>query len=722
MYGKQGETGKAEVAKFDDLTVGVAFGSIVHQLPFSLKLNDFQIERYPGSKSPSSFASEVTLSDPANNVNKPFRIFMNNILRYKGYRFFQSSFDQDEKGTILSVNYDAPGTTVTYIGYLLMTIGMALTLFSRKSKFFRLIRTSARLGRERSKYFAAVLFLGLLFQSGISSGEEASRSVDLTHARKFGSLLVQNNEGRIEPVNTLASEILRKVAKKGNFDGKEPVQVILEIIVDPEKWQTIPLIRVGDKQLREMFQAKENYIAFSDVFENDSAGTYRLSKMVQNAYDKTPAQRGRFDKEVINVDERVNILYSFISGGFLTIFPVPDDPGNKWISVSDASQRGIHGEPVPGADLYFSYIQALKGALRTGNYTEADQFLERLKINQKEQGAKIYPPAFKSKLEIFYVNFNIFSKLAKIYILLGLLLMVIQFISLLSAGTRVRFSWHWSFALVFALFLIHTAGLGIRWYISEHAPWSNGYETLLYISWATCLAGLIFARRSPMTLAVTTMLSAISLFVAGMSWMSPELTNLVPVLKSYWLVIHVAVITASYGFFGVAALLGILNLVLMILQTPFHNERIRFTIRELVVIIEIAVIVGLFLITIGSFLGGVWANESWGRYWGWDPKETWALVTVLVYAFIVHMEKIPGFRGPFAVSFAAITGFCSVLMTFFGVNYYLSGLHSYAQGEPVPVPAGVYIGAVTVIVLSVAAWLSYRKSGREDNSVPESEA
>jgi cytochrome c-type biogenesis protein CcsB len=275
-------------------------------------------------------------------------------------------------------------------------------------------------------------------------------------------------------------------------------------------------------------------------------------------------------------------------------------------------------------------------------------------------------------------------------------------------------SWKMAFGLVSGLFLIHTAGLGIRWYISEHAPWSNGYETLLYISWATCMAGLIFSKRSPMTLAVTTILSAISLFVAGMSWMSPELTNLVPVLKSYWLVIHVAVITASYGFFAVAALLGVLNLVLMILQTPFYNERIKYTIKELVLIIQIAFIVGLFLITIGAFLGGVWANESWGRYWGWDPKETWAMVTILVYAFIVHMDKIPGFRGPFAVSFASVLGLGSVLMTFFGVNYYLSGLHSYAQGDPAPVPTGVYIGVILVILLSLAAWISYRRFSKEE--------
>jgi cytochrome c-type biogenesis protein CcsB len=715
VYGKLGSTGKEEKTTIGDLTIGITFGSVMHNLPFMLKLNDFQIERYPGSKSPSSFASEVTLTDTQNNVEKPFRIFMNNILKYKGYRFFQSSFDEDEKGTVLSVNYDAAGTTVTYIGYFLMAIGMILTLFSRKSKFRRLIRASARLSKERNKFFTSVLFISLLFSGVFASAQSGKQPVDLSHARKFGKLLVQNSEGRIEPVNTLASEILRKVAKKGSFEGKEPVQVILDILVAPDKWQDVPFIRVSDSELRKQLGAIGNYISFSQAFENDSAHTYKLTKLVEKAYDKKPAKRNRLDKEIINVDERINIFYKFMSGGFLTIFPVSGDASNKWISPSEAMGQNMHGEPLEAISIYINYIKSLSAAIQTGNYSEPDNFLDQLKENQKKLGAKIYPPVVKTNLEIFYINFNIFSKLAIIYVLLGLLLLVFQFVSLLSAKSHSGMSWKLAFTLVAILFVIHSAGLGIRWVISGHAPWSNGYETLLYISWATCLAGLIFSKRSPMTLSVTTILSAISLFVAGMSWMSPELTNLVPVLKSYWLVIHVAVITASYGFFAVAALLGILNLILMILQSAGNNPRISYTLRELVLIIEMALIVGLFMITIGAFLGGVWANESWGRYWGWDPKETWALVTVLVYAFIVHMDKIPGFRGTYAISFAAVIGFCSVLMTFFGVNYYLSGLHSYAQGEPAPVPPVVYVGGIIVILLSITAWLSYRRQLKKEN-------
>jgi len=254
--------------------------------------------------------------------------------------------------------------------------------------------------------------------------------------------------------------------------------------------------------------------------------------------------------------------------------------------------------------------------------------------------------------------------------------------------------------------------LVVRWYVSGHAPWSNGYETMIYVGWATSLAGFIFVKRSPITLAVTTVLASIILFVAGMSWMNPEITNLVPVLKSYWLVVHVAVITASYGFLAMGALLGMLNLILMILRNKRNNQNISFTILEVSYIIEMALMIGLLMLTIGSFIGGVWANESWGRYWGWDPKETWALVSILVYSIILHLRRVPGLKSIFSLSSLALVGIGSVLMTFFGVNYYLSGMHSYGQGDPPPIPNSLYIAIVVVILLIWGAYRSEKRMGK----------
>jgi cytochrome c-type biogenesis protein CcsB len=430
--------------------------------------------------------------------------------------------------------------------------------------------------------------------------------------------------------------------------------------------------------------------------------------LVNAAYQKKPNERNKFDKEIINVDERANIMMEVFSGNFLTVFPVPGDENHNWVSLAEASLLGTEGEKFAR-----SIIENYYGAVAQSNWANAKAILQRISNFQQTEGVKIVPPKTKVNLEVFYNNANIFNKLSKTFMLLGLLMLGLNLATIFKPNFKAGKIKKASVIVIFILFLIESAGLGIRWYISGHAPWSNGYESMIFISWATCLAGLIFANRSEITLSVTSILAGLTLLVAGFSWMSPEITPLVPVLKSYWLIVHVAIITSSYGFLGVGALLGMLNLILIISRNKANSQRVNLTLKELVNIIDIALLIGLILLTLGSFLGGVWANESWGRYWGWDPKETWALVTILVYTFISHMHKIPGFKGDFAVSTAALVGFSSVLMTYFGVNYYLSGLHSYAQGEPAPVPVGVYVAVVVVFMIIFAAFISNRTAKEE---------
>jgi cytochrome c-type biogenesis protein CcsB len=251
-------------------------------------------------------------------------------------------------------------------------------------------------------------------------------------------------------------------------------------------------------------------------------------------------------------------------------------------------------------------------------------------------------------------------------------------------------------------FLLHTFGLATRGYIAGHMPWSDGYESMIYIAWAGMLAGLIFARKNPMVMGAAALLSGLTLFVAQMSWLNPEITNLVPVLKSYWLAIHVAVITGSYGFLGVSAIIGLLNLILASMVNPENKERVQRNIRHMTWINEAAMTLGLYLLTIGTFLGAIWANESWGRYWGWDPKETWSLVTILVYAFITHMRLMPGYRGWFALNLASVIGLLCVLMTYLGVNYYLTGLHSYGSGSASSFPVAL------VVVIAIDGAIAFK--------------
>jgi cytochrome c-type biogenesis protein CcsB len=686
VFGTKGAVGEEYATNIEGIDVTISYGSKIIEIPFSIHLTDFQLERYPGSNSPSSYASEVVLKNEGTEM--PFRIFMNNILKYSGYRFFQSSYDPDEKGTILSVNHDGLGTSVTYFGYLLMAIGMVLIFFNKNSRIKSLIKTSAKLRKDRQKLIVALLF-GLFLGLNVN----ANNTYNSDHVSEFGKLLIQTSKGRVEPVNTLASEILRKVAKKNNWEGLPPTQVFLDMQVNQQKWANEAIIKVANPELRKILNANGSFVSYNSLVDQ-TTGKYKLSELVNAAYQKKPNERNKFDKEIINVDERANIMMEVFSGNFLTVFPVPGDDNHNWVSLAEASLLGTEGE-----EFARGIIENYFGAVAQSNWAEAKSLLQRIGSYQQTEGAKIIPAKTKVTLEVFYNDANIFNKLSKTFMLLGLLMLGLNLSTIFKPTFKASKIKKASVIIIFVLFLIQSAGLGIRWYISGHAPWSNGYESMIFISWATCLAGLIFANRSEITLSVTTILAGLTLLVAGFSWMSPEITPLVPVLKSYWLIVHVAIITSSYGFLGVGALLGLLNLILIISRNKANSQRVNLTLKELANIIDIALLIGLILLTLGSFLGGVWANESWGRYWGWDPKETWALVTILVYTFISHMHKIPGFKGEFALSTSALVGFSSVLMTYFGVNYYLSGLHSYAQGEPAPVPVGVYVAVVVVFIL-----------------------
>ncbi|MCW9067605.1 MAG: cytochrome c biogenesis protein CcsA, partial [Sulfurimonas sp.] len=290
-----------------------------------------------------------------------------------------------------------------------------------------------------------------------------------------------------------------------------------------------------------------------------------------------------------------------------------------------------------------------------------------------------------------------------VYLLSGLLLLVLIFVRLAKPTLDLKRVVRVILVIFAVAFVVHTFNLGLRWYIAGHAPWSNGYEAMLYISWSIILAGILFARSSELAVATTGIFSGITLFVAHLSWLDPQITTLAPVLKSYWLTIHVSVITASYGFLGLSTLLGFISLIFYImLSKESTREQISINIMESARISQMSMIVGLSLLTLGNFIGGVWANESWGRYWGWDPKETWTIVTIAVYVFATHLRFVPALKSNFLYNVVSVIAYASVIMTYFGVNYYLSGMHSYASGDPVPIPEWIYY-VISVIALVIIA-------------------
>ena len=706
-WGRKDEYGEAFRTTINDITVTIFYGVKKVQLPYKIKLNDFILKRYPGSHSPSWFESKVSLMDDSDKTRPEFRIYMNHILKHKSFRFYQASYDEDEKGTVLAVNYDSAGTTVTYAGYLFLALGMALSLFNKRSRFRILVKESGRI-RESKKSFIMMALLILSFTSLAKGNQNDIPVVDPRHARLFGSILVQDRDGRIKPLNTLTSEVLRKLARLNKYNELSPDQVYISILAFPDTWQNEPLIKVGHKQINEIIGTEGKRVPFASFFSGTEKN-YRLSSYVDQSNAKKPAYRSKFDNELIRTDERINVFYMVYSGFLLKIFPKQDDPEQTWYSPLSSPFQFSSDDSVFLKNIIPYYISKVREAVNTGNWAEADEIVNAIQTFQKKNGEKVLPLVAQTKLELLYNRLDPFEHLSSWYGLIGFLLLILQFTAIFFIRLNLRIPVQIAGILIISCFLLHTLTLAGRWYISGHAPWSNGYEALTYIAWASVLAGIIFSSKSPVTLSTTAILASIILHTAHLSWMDPEITTLVPVLQSYWLIIHVAVITASYGFLGLGALLASVNLIIMFLESYAGKRRIDLTIQELSNIIEMTLIIGLYLLTIGTFLGGVWANESWGRYWGWDPKETWALLTIIVYAFIAHMRIIPGLKGFFGFNLGALLGFGSVIMTYFGVNYYLSGLHSYAKGDPLPIPVFVYYLIASVAILAILAYINQRR-------------
>uniref|UniRef100_UPI0037424472 c-type cytochrome biogenesis protein CcsB n=1 Tax=Perlabentimonas gracilis TaxID=2715279 RepID=UPI0037424472 len=476
----------------------------------------------------------------------------------------------------------------------------------------------------------------------------------------------------------------------------------------PDHWQHIPIITIKNTDLKAILGVRGELAAFVDFFDHQGGSRYKLSGLVQDAFALKPSQRSALQKEIIKADEKVNVLYMVFSGHMARIFPIPNHPDNRWLSMNEAAEYEEAHIIHPVVDVYGKYMLSIREASRNGQWQAANGFLSQVKQHQAEYGAHIVPSQGKVTAEVFANRLLPFERLIPIYGLTGLVLLILVFIEMFYRSNFGNKAYFVLAAILLLGFLLHTFAIGLRWYIAGRAPLSNGFESMVYVAWAAMLAGFIFAKRSRVVLPATALLSTLTLFVAHLSWMDPEITNLVPVLKSYWLTIHVAVITASYGFFGLGAILGLFNLSLYAFKSKRNREKVDAQIANITVINELNLTLGLYLLTIGSFLGAVWANESWGRYWGWDPKETWALITMLVYAFVLHMRLIPSFKSAYAFNFGSIIGLASVLMTYFGVNYYLSGLHSYAGGDPVPVPTWIFFVIAAIFSLSFFAWYNNR--------------
>jgi cytochrome c-type biogenesis protein CcsB len=749
--------------RWQGLDFRIGYGSKMIPMPFAVRCDDFRLERYPGSSQPSSFESDLTVIDTANNKEFKKNLFMNHVVDYQGFRLFQSAYDPDEKGTHLSVNNDWWGTNVSYLGYLLMGLGMVLTLFAPGGRTRELLRKIAILGEKRSMLKSIVFIAGLSAASSAFAQPETADSIapeviemehdhasheghdhasheghdheshsaetappqeiapppkqgklyimNKEHSNELASLLVQSDRHkRYMPFHTLSAQLLRKIHRADTYEDYNAVQVVMSMHMYPEFWGHEKIIYVSSKGgLREKLGV-EKYASFLDLIDWQK-GTFVLESLYNTAFQKREADRNEAEKQVIKLGEKLEIMTNILNRDwkYLRIVPVTGDINNTWSSIIQFNPQTEEFKTS------VSYFGALNDAcMGSGDYGTASANLSKLKAMQRKLSKDDLPSASVIGMEIMYNDMHVVKQSYRGFGLIGFVLLIIFLVGVLSrrgeAPKWVEFVGKVFFWLAIATTLYLGTGLVVRSLISGHVPWSDGYEALLFISLVTVVIGILLYRINKVILAAACLLAFFLLFVSDLNILDPEITKLQPVLKSYWLKIHVAIITGSYAPLGIGAVLAFINLILYIARNNENSKRLGLTMKQLTYITEIVITIGVVMLTIGTFLGGIWANESWGRYWGWDPKETWALVAILAYAVLLHLRFIPGVKDNFTFNAVSFWGYAPIMFTFFGVNFYLVGLHSYANGEGLAeFPAWLsYLGALLFIYTEIASYRNQR--------------
>lgn len=742
----------------------MTYGPKIIEVPFEVGCIDFRLERYAGSNVASSYESDLEIIDTTQNYRHKQTVFMNNVMDYRGYRFFQSSYFPDEKGTKLSVNYDAVGTNITYLGYLLMALGMVISLFVKNGRMRELVRKLGKLNERKENLYKASLVIACLFSmtafgqiieteedhtghdhseidhssqaqddleppivdsNGVpiqanQQPKEASnpqptavrtpihRVMSEEVSDEVASLLVYDFRGRIIPFHTFADQLLRKVHRSNTYNDYNAVQTVVSMHMYPEYWIRQDVIYIESKGgIRDRFNGR-SYVSLVDLTDT-LTGNFLLYAEYEKAHQKKESDRDEFDKKLLKIAERYALVNDVATWRLMKLVPSANDPLRAWYVPLSAE---LAGADTLGSKLALQFFTSVDRSVEAKSDVEALRLLNELKAYQRSIAGEDCPTEADVAMEIRYNKMNIFHYSWQIYFALGFSLLIVFFIGIFihpseKARKRMKLIARVLTALLAITFLFHGYGVYMRAMITGYAPWSNGYEAMVFIALVIMFLGFFLYKKYPVVTAAAAILAFLVLFVSEMNLLDPEITPMQPVLKSYWLMIHVAIITGSYAPLGISCILSFLALILYGFRNSRNAENLNININELTFISEIFMTVGVFMLTIGTFLGGVWANESWGRYWGWDPKETWALVAVLVYAIILHLRYIPGLKGKFLFNAVAFWGYSSILFTFFGVNFYLVGLHSYAQGDGLgEVPA--WIKVTTLIFALFTAFVAYR--------------
>lgn len=575
------------------------------ELPFSLELQQFTISYYPGTNAPADYVSSVLVHEE-NGETISGEISMNNVLSYRGYRFYQTSYDENLSGTWLSINHDPIGIGVTYTGYLLMALSMIFLLFSKKCGFRKLLNHPLL---QKTAFCFCLIFMSLGTKQ--LSAQETVKIKPIwenVYADSASSMQVLYHD-RIVPFNTLARDFTLKLYGKTSYKGLTAEQVVGSWLLFPDTWKSEPMILVKNEDLRSRLGIEGNYAKYTDFFDENNQ--YKLRALWQSLQSKTES-RSPLLKAITETDEKVALITMLQQGSLVR--PLPQDGSVKPLS------------------------------------------------NMKIQAELFYNKVAFCKI-LFMINLTL-GFLSLFWLLTQIVRNCVPRKSLIENLLKI---------LLLCSLVFHTVGVFLHGYISGRIPMSNGYETMMFVAWCVMLIALVLRNKSAFIVPFGFLLSGFILLVAWLGQKNPQITPMMPVLHSPILSIHVSVLMMAYALYGFVTFNGIIALIFYAKDKETHAE----TIETLTVLSKLMLYPATFLMGIGIFVGAIWANISWGNYWSWDPKETWALITFLVYAAAFHTESVPKFNKTVFFHIFVLIAFLTVLMTYFGVNNLLGGMHSY---------------------------------------------
>lgn len=657
---------------------GTVLRGRLQRLPFRIVLQDFRIICYPGTQAPADYASTVAISPSTLGEKRstfaeklqgslpkaPQVISMNRILRVRGYRLYQSSYDPDGQGSWLMVSYDPYGIPATYAGYALLALAMCLTLLDPRGGFRRLLRHPLlRRG--------AIVGSLLLLPAGIGHARDEQRpdrawlmtqTLPAPQAEEMGRLQVLYND-RIAPLHTLAHDFTLKLTGTSHYLNLRPEQFLCAWLFYPQMWQYEPLFRIENSELRHRLGTGKR-AKFTDFFT--AARAYKL-QFLWNAHEPGKSLTP-LEKAALATDEQVQLIAMLQGGTLLKMFPLRQDDGSiGWYSPTDSLPKGTPRDEARFVRGFFSLVYE---AIQEARYDEVSRLIGKLAAYQQQRGGHTLLSSPALRAEIAYNRFEPTAWLYRLCLVLGLA----GFLVYLFAPGKSRLA-HATRRIVNGalpiVFLILTATVALRSYISGRLPLGNGYETMLFLSWCILAATFFLRRRLPLATVFGLLLAGFALLVSTLSSMNPQITPLMPVLLSPWLSLHVSVLMMAYALCAFTCIGGLSALLLL------HQGR-KEEVERLTVVSRLLLYPSTFLLGIGIFVGAVWANASWGSYWSWDPKEVWALISFLLYALPLHERSLPFFRSAKHYHAYTAAAFLALLMTYFGVNYFLGGMHSYA--------------------------------------------